>query len=54
MVGAVWNGLLLGRVRSQVIPCRFCWAPDGDGHYFGNVPFLLLLRFVKIQSFMIT
>ena len=32
LVGCVWNGLLLGRVRSQVIPCRFCGAPDGDGH----------------------
>ena len=34
MVGGVWNGLLLGRARSQVIPCRFCGAPDGDGHLF--------------------
>ena len=34
MVGGVWNGLLLGRVRRQVIPCRFCGAPDGDGHLF--------------------
>ena len=22
-VGGVWNGLLLGRVRGQVVPCRF-------------------------------
>ena len=29
-----WNGLLLGRVRSEVLPCRFCGAPDGDGHLF--------------------
>ena len=34
MVGGVWNGLLLGRVRSQAVPCRFCGAPDGDGHLF--------------------
>ena len=55
MVGGVWNGFLLGRVRSQIVPCRFCGAPDGDGHLFwGNVPFLLLLRFVKILNFMIS
>ena len=24
MVGGVWNGFLLGRVRSQIVPCRFC------------------------------
>ena len=32
MVGGVWNGFLLGRVRGQPVPCRFCGAPDGDGH----------------------
>ena len=39
MVGGVWNGLLLGRVRSQAIPCRFCGAPDGDGHLFWECTF---------------
>ena len=34
MVGGVWNGFLLGRVRGQPVPCRFCGAPDGDGHLF--------------------
>ena len=34
MVGSVWNGMLLGRVRHQAVPCRFCGAPDGDGHLF--------------------
>ena len=51
MVGGVWNGFLLGRVRGQPVPCRFCGAPDGDGHFWVNVPFLLLLRFVKIPEF---
>ena len=37
MVAGVWNGLLLGRVRSQVLPCRFCRTPDGDGHLFLGV-----------------
>ena len=23
MVGGVWNGFLLGRVRGQAVPCRF-------------------------------
>ena len=35
---------LLGRVKGQPVPCRFCGAPDGDGHFFGNVPPLLLFR----------
>ena len=34
MVGGVWNGFLFGRVRHQALPCRFCGAPDGDGHLF--------------------
>ena len=34
MVGCVWDGFLLGRVRGQPVPCRFCGAPDGDGHFF--------------------
>ena len=45
MVGGVWNGYLFGRVRGQSVPCRFCGAPDNDGHLFsGDAPFLLLLR----------
>ena len=39
MVGGVWNGFLLGRVRDQVLPCRFCGAPDDDGHLFWDCPF---------------
>ena len=42
-LGGVWNGFLLSRVRGQAVPCRFCGVPDNDGHYFGNVPFLLAL-----------
>ena len=34
MVGGVWNGFLLSRVRGQAVPCRFCGAPDDDGHLF--------------------
>ena len=55
MVGGVWNGFLLGHLRGQPVPCRFCGGPDHDGHLFcsGNVPFLLSLRSVKILSFTI-
>ena len=38
MVGGVWNGLLLGRVRGRDVPCRFCGAPDNDGHLFWDCP----------------
>ena len=39
MVGGVWNGFLLSRVRGQAVPCRFCGAPDNDGHLFCDCPF---------------
>ena len=39
LVGGVWNGFLLGQVRGQDVPCRFCGKPDGDGHLFGDCTF---------------
>ena len=49
LVGGVWNGFLLGKVRNCHVPCRFCGAPDNDGHLFWLVlcsifglPFLML------------
>ena len=53
LVGGVWNGFLLSRVRGQRVPCRFCGGNDGDGHLCGIVLFLLWLRSVSILSFMI-
>ena len=46
IVGGVWSGFLLGRVRGQPVPCRFCGAPDGDGHLFWecNFPPLVEIR----------
>ena len=44
MVGGVWNGFLLGRVRSQVLTCQFCGALDGDGHLFWECTFLPLVE----------
>ena len=39
MVGGVRNGFLLGRVRGQAVPCRFCGGADGDGHLFWECTF---------------
>ena len=39
MVGGVWNGFLLSRVRGRDFPCRFCGAPDNDGHLFWDCTF---------------
>ena len=51
MVGCVWNGFLLGRVRSQVVPCRFCGAPDGDGHLFCECTFPPLVEIRENPEF---
>ena len=34
MVGGVWNGFLLGKMRGEVVACWFCGGIDGDGHFF--------------------
>ena len=51
MVGGVWNGFLLGRVRSQPSPCRFCGAPDGDGHLFWECTFPPLVEIRESPEF---
>ena len=51
MVGGVWNGFLLGRVRGQAVPCRFCGAPDGDGHLFGECTFPPLVEIRESPEF---
>ena len=51
MVGGVWNGLLLGRMRSQAVPCRFCGAPDNDGHLFWDCPFPPLVEIRENPEF---
>ena len=51
MVGGVWNGFLLGRVKGQPVPCRFCGAPDGDGHLFWECPFLPLVEIRENPEF---
>ena len=39
--GGVWNGFL---------PCRFCGAPDNDGHFFWDCTFPLLLNYATVLS----
>ena len=52
MVGGVWNGLLSGYgFRSQVIPCRFCGAPDGDGHLFWECIFPPIVEIREYPQF---
>ena len=38
--GGVWNGFLHGNAKKEDIPCRFCGAPDNDGHLFWDCTFL--------------
>ena len=52
MVGGVWNGFLLGKVRGQDVPCRFCGVVTLMVIFFGIVLFHLLLRSLNILSFM--
>ena len=51
MVGGVWNGFLLGRVRGPPVPCRFCGSPDGDGHLFGECTFPPLVEIRENPEF---
>ena len=51
MVGGVWNGFLLGRVRGQAVPCRFCGAPDNDGHFFWDCLFPPLVEIRENPEF---
>ena len=51
MVGSVWKGMLLGRVRGQAVPCRFCEALDSDGHLFWECPFPPLVEIRENPEF---
>ena len=41
----------LGGVRGQVVPCRFCGAPDGDGHLFWECTFPPLIEIRENPKF---
>ena len=51
MVGGVWNGFLLGRIRNQAVPCRFCGVPDHDGHLFWECTFPPLVEIRENPEF---
>ena len=45
------NGFLLEKVRGQPVPCRFCGAPDGDGHLFWECTFPPLVEIRESPEF---
>ena len=51
MVGGVWNGFLISRIRNQVLPCRFCGAPDHDCHLFWECTFPPLVEIRENPEF---
>ena len=51
LVGCVWNGFLLSRVKGQPVPCRFCGAPDHDGHLFWECTFPPLVEIRENPEF---
>ena len=51
MVGGVWNGFLLEKVGRHPAPCRFCGAPDGDGHLFWECTFPPLVEIRESPEF---
>ena len=51
MVGGVWTGFLLGKVRGEVVSCRFCGAPDNDGHLFWECPYPPLVEIRENPEF---
>ena len=51
LVGCVWNGFLLTRVKRQPVPCRFCGSPDGDGHLFWECTFPPLVELRENPEF---
>ena len=51
MVGGVWNGYLLGKVRGEVVLCRFCGGADGDGHLFWECPYPPLVEIRENPEF---
>ena len=50
-LGVFGMGFSLLRVRSQVVPCRFCGAPDSDGHLFWECTFPPLVEMRENPEF---
>ena len=51
LVGGVWNGFLLGKVKGCHVPCRFCGGDDNDGHLFWDCTFPLLVEIRENPEF---
>ena len=51
MVGGVWNGFLLSKVRGQDVPFQFCGAPAGNGHLFWECTFPPLVEIRENPEF---
>ena len=51
MVAGVWNGFLLGKVRGEAVPCRFCGGADGGGHLFWVCPYPPLVEIRENPEF---
>ena len=51
MVGGVWKGFSLGKVRGEAVPCRFCCGADGDGHLFWDCPYPPLIEIREHPEF---
>ena len=51
LVGSVWIGFLLHKVKVQRVPCRFCGGDDGDGHLFWKCPFPPLVELREHPEF---
>ena len=51
LVGGVWNGFLLSKVRGRDVPCQFCGSPDGDGHLFWECTFPPLVEIRENPEF---
>ena len=51
LLGGVWNGFLLGKVRNCNVPCRFCGGVDHDGHLFWDCPFPPLVEIRENPEF---
>ena len=51
LVGGVWNGFQLGKVRNSYVPCRFYGGDDHDGHLFWECTFPPLVEIRENPEF---
>ena len=51
LVGCVWNGFLLEKVKNCHVPCRFCGGDDNGGHLFWDCTFPPLVEIRENPEF---